>query len=220
MFFFFIDSIYLKGCIINGLIESDCIVDPCSFHINSNECILKTNEWCIWTEEDVCRTAETCSEYTKEYIKLCEEVPGCAVFAGGVCSVHPCFNYPSPDENNICPSGCYIPLTNNIIQKTNMNSIFIDMKPKETNMESIFEDDENGETNENDFDCSDNICEKGMRRDIKKLKMIMCDVEELEIKEMRETIKRCVLDECGRYDNKTCITHTKEKCIPMEEGCR
>jgi hypothetical protein len=34
----------------------------------------------------------------------------------------------------------------------------------------------------------------------------------------RNYIDMC--DECGKYENETCLTHTEEKCIPTTEGCK
>jgi hypothetical protein len=30
----------------------------------------------------------------------------------------------------------------------------------------------------------------------------------------------CVLEKCGVYENGSCLSHTENKCIPTDEGCR
>jgi hypothetical protein len=60
------------------------MIDPCSLYSNNDECMNRVNEWCI-VIDGVCRTANSCEEYTKDFLFMCDSIYGCAILNGMEC---------------------------------------------------------------------------------------------------------------------------------------
>jgi hypothetical protein len=67
-------------CINHPNIPDRCIVDPCSYYSNENDCLSNIDKMCFQSESG-CRTAKECNDF-KNHMEYCGDVAGCAVIGG------------------------------------------------------------------------------------------------------------------------------------------
>jgi hypothetical protein len=160
----------------------------------------------------------------------------------GICNTHPCPNFPSPDENGICPNGCMIEGSSVLDDNNGMRGL-LRMKSKMNNEEKDRYLKRNGyhlkakmgsikKVIEEDKNESKIIIDIEKDKDLNDYSYLLSDEEDKfsdindivhsfgKINEDTANTVVCVVEKCAVYSNESCLEHTENKCIPTEWGCR
>jgi hypothetical protein len=127
------------------------------------------------------------------------------VFNTGRCSPHPCSSQQNPDENSSCPSGCVLEEFNLTADEDEITS-YMSSSHFQHSSRSL------GKLAHNFSFFNSSYLNKSIH--LSHVSIMLSN------EEISSLSYRCVVEKCAVHSNESCLIHTENNCIPMEDGCR